>query len=177
MRRSGAPRRASIQLAGEISVYLPGERRTVRRRTSITFNESVKVKKVKSTRSMTDSPETLWFQQEEFQAIRRRSMDLVEKYEMGETQGKKYCIRGLEKMLKSKRQQVMEQKYDAWDTVLDEQEVQRGSGTWDEEHMANVYKFATSQQSEAAVIQGKKDYAEIENYMRNTRKICRRLSM
>jgi len=174
---SSTRRRASIQFGSEINVYLPGHEKPVKRRTSITFNESVRVKNVNPVRNMTDAPEKLWFQDDEFKAIRRRSLDLVDKVDSGETNGKKYCIRGLEKLTKSRRKQVLERKYSAWDTVLDEQDVQRDSGTWDEDYMANAYKYITQEPQEEAVRQGRKDYDEIENYMRSTRRICRRLSM
>jgi hypothetical protein len=177
IKKGGSSRRASIQFGGEISVYLPGQEEPVKRRTSISFNESVKVKKVDLVKNLTDAPETLWFQDEEFQAIRRRSLDLVDKYDNGQMKGKKYCIRGLEKLTKSRRKKVMERKYDAWDAVLDEQDVQRDSGTWDEEYMANAYKYKTAEPQEDALRQGMEDYGEIEKYMRSTRNICRRLSM
>ena len=177
IRKAGAPRRASIQFGGEISVYLPGKEEPVRRRTSIKFDESVRVKQVAAARKLTADPEKLWFQKEEFQAIRRRSLDLVHKVESGQTDGKRYCIRGLEKLMKNRRRQSMEHKYNAWDSVLDEQDVQRGSGTWDEEYMANMYSDVTSQPKEEAAVQGQKDHTDIENYMKSTRNLCRRLSM
>ena len=77
----------------------------------------------------------------------------------------------------SRRRRSMEYKYNAWDSVLDEQDIQRDSGVWDEEYMANIYSYVTSQSKEEAAEQGEKDYDEIKNYMKSTRKLCRRLSM
>ena len=43
MKQKGLPRRASIQFTGEIEVNIPGAERPIKRRTSITFRDSVNV--------------------------------------------------------------------------------------------------------------------------------------
>jgi hypothetical protein len=71
----------------------------------------------------------------------------------------------------------MDLKCDAWDSVLVEQHQQRKGGTFDEECIANLYKFTSLNNKQEAVERAKKDATEIEKYLRNTRKMCRQLSM
>jgi hypothetical protein len=178
MKQSGRPRRASIQLCGEVENVLPsshGEK--VRRRTSITFNGAVKVKTVAPVKALTHEPEALWFQDEEFDRMKQKCFEIVDKVDQGLTGGKKYCVRGLEKLSDSKREKVLGRKYDAWNSVLDEQDQQRQSGEFDDGHMANVCKFSTLQNQKEAEERARQDAAEIENYLRTTRRQCRRLSM
>mmetsp|Transcript_15786 Transcript_15786/g.24681 ORF Transcript_15786/g.24681 Transcript_15786/m.24681 type:complete len:369 (-) Transcript_15786:184-1290(-) len=176
MKQSGCARRASIQLCGEVENVLPNSNgKKVRRRTSITFNDAVKVKKVAPIKVLTDKPEALWFQDEEFDRMKQKCFDIVDKVDQG--CGKNYCVRGLERLSDAKREEVLGRKYDAWDTVLDEQDHQRESGQFDDGHMANVYKFTTMQTQIEAEDRARQDVAAIENYLRDTRRLCRRLSM
>jgi hypothetical protein len=179
MKQSGRPRRASIQFGGEIEVYLPYRDEPVRRRTSITFNEKVKIKGVTPVAQLTDEPESLWFQDGEYERIKEKAFELVDKVDKhGITnRGKKYCIRGLEKLMPSKAGQVLEHKYEGWDSVLNEQDIQRESGIFDEEYMAILYKYSNLSSKREAAERGGQDEAEIENYLRTTRRMCRRLSM
>jgi hypothetical protein len=177
MKQSGRPRRASIQCGGEIEVYLIGQDKPVKRRTSITFNEQVAVKDIATAAELTDEPEALWFQDDEYDRMKQKAFELVDKVEHGTTGGKNYCVRGLEKLMPSKAGRVMENKYGAWDSVLDEQDIQRDSGTFDEEYMANVYKFSNLSSKQEAAERGRQDEAEIKNYLRTTRRLCRRSSM
>jgi hypothetical protein len=177
MKQSGAPRRASIQFGGEIQVNLPGKKRPVRRRTSITFKDTVRVKNVVPVSQLTDEPEALWFQDEEYKRIRQKSRDLVNRVDNEVPGENKYCVRGLEKFMRKNKDGVMQQKYDVWDSVLNEQHLQRHHGTFDDDYMGNICKFSTVKSQREAVGRAQQDAAEIENYLKSTRKMCRRLSM
>jgi hypothetical protein len=87
MKQSGAPRRASIQFGGEIQANLPGKKNPVKRRTSITFKETVKVKNVAPVSKLTDQPEALWFQDEDYNRMRQKSFALVDREIMVKYQG------------------------------------------------------------------------------------------
>jgi hypothetical protein len=179
MKQSGVPRRSSIQFGGEIQVNLPGKKRPVRRRTSISFNETINIKNVVPVSQLTDEPEALWFQDEEYDRILDKSYSLVDRVEeRGDLPGgKKYCVRGLEKLMAKNADGLKQRKYDLWDSVLDEQDLQRHHGTFDDEFMGNICKSSTEKSHQEAVGRATQDAAEIENYLRSTRKMCRRLSM
>jgi hypothetical protein len=179
MKQCGAPRRASVQFGGEIQVNLPGMKNPVKRRTSIAFKETVKVKKVTPVSELTDQPEALWFQDEEYNRMRQKSFALVDRVDNGKVPGgdKKYCVRGLEKLMAKNRDGVRQRRFDAWDSVLNEQDLQRQHGNFDDDYMGNICKLSTVKSQHEAVERAQQDATEIENYLMNTRKICRRLSM
>jgi hypothetical protein len=177
MKQSGRPRRASIQFGGEIEVHLLGKTKPVLRRTSISFDEKVKVESVTPVSALTDKPETLWFQEEEYKQIISKCYNLVEKVEQGLTGGKKYCIRGLESLMEPGSEQKEANRYIAWDSVLAEQDLQRRGGRFDDENMAKLYKLLTIESKMTAARLARQDAAEIENYLQKTRMSCRRLSM
>lgn len=177
LRQDGAPpRQRRASLGSEIIVRLPGQAEPVKKRRSITFDKKVKVKNVEAVSRLTDTPQHLWFQAEEYELIRRNSWDLVDKVESGQTGygGRKYCVRGLEKIMH--RDDILRTKSQAWDSVLEEQDLQRDQGCWDEEYMASIYKFSTVDAARAAADRGKQDEQEISNYLKSTRRFCRRLS-
>lgn len=168
-------RRATITFGNEYEVCLPGRDEPVRRRSSIKFHQSVKVKVVTAARDMVKSPEKLWFQDEEYKKIREKAFHIIEKVGSKAKGANRYCSRGLENMLDSGTTQ--QRKYDCWDTVLDEQDQQRESGTFDEECMAHVYRHTTSDSQVEAERRASADEAAIRDYMESTRKQCRRMSM
>eukprot|EP00934_Nitzschia_sp_Nitz4_P008676 Nitzschia sp. Nitz4//scaffold201_size42423//33789//34553//NITZ4_007379-RA/size42423-processed-gene-0.15-mRNA-1//1//CDS//3329541347//8666//frame0 len=176
LRQTGAPSKRRVSMGDEISVRLPGQPAPQVRRRSITFDHKVKVKSVEAISNMTEHPEALWFQTEEFSRIRRNSWDLVDKVERGRTGlgNRKYCIRGLERLLE--REMIQKAKFTAWDTVFDEQDMQRDRGCWDEEYMAIVYRRTSINSAKAALLRGKQDEMEITKYLNSTRQMCRRLS-
>jgi hypothetical protein len=175
MKQSGRPRRASIQFGGEIEVSLPGEGMPVRRRTSIVFHDQVKIKNVTPVSELTDEPKALWFQNEEYSQIKQKIKCLVYKSEEGTLGDRKYCLRGLERMLAS--DVAREKKYKALDSVLVEQDLQRRQGIYDDDYMSKLYKFTTSKCQREANNRANDDAMEIENYLKNARQRCRRLSM
>jgi hypothetical protein len=177
-----AQRRRSMGSGLEIQVEIPGKGQVVRRR-SINFNESVVVRKVRPTKSLAKHPEGLWYQDDEMKRIRgeisaaldelKRSADLYD--EDDSSTGSNHDIRGLEKLLEPEISKV--KKYQAWDAVLNEQFLQRHEGEYDDEQLAFVYGSTTRRSSREAQRRASKDAEEIEEYLKSTRQVCRRLSM
>jgi hypothetical protein len=184
-------RRASIGQTGgggEFEVVLPGHSQPVRRRRSITFNEGVMVCEVLPTKSLTDRPESLWLQDEEFDTIKQQISSVIQdKIRYDETHDDSdsclgsfddeddCCTRGLERMLQPKRTKV--KKFQALDTVMNEQYLQRQDGEFDDESLAIMYRHATRRSQREAEERASKDAEEIEAYLSATRRMCRRLSM
>ena len=179
MKQAGAPRRKSIDFTGERTIRLPNSNRKVKRRTSITFDDEVRVKKVQPVASLTNNPEKLWFQDEEFENIKEKVftiVDLVESGELPPDKERKLCMRGLESLLEKNRQNKEELRYQAWDSVLDEQDHQMHNGTFNEKSMADQYKLTAMQSRIEAQKRAKQDQDEVERYLKNTRRACRRFS-
>ena len=92
---SGRQRRASIGYTGEVANVLPSSNgKKVVRRTSISFSDRVKVRTCEPVKSLTDEPEALWFQDDEFRKIKAKCFEIVDKVDHGMTGGKKFCTRG-----------------------------------------------------------------------------------
>ena len=189
-------RRASIQCGEEIKeVMLPG-RRIVRRRSSIKFDEQVQVKKVIPTKDLVDdddfeaanidvqrSPNSkLWYQDDEYDRIRERSLLLVEYVEnAGENaaidDGRVPCIRGLEGYIGENEMIKQERKDDAMDTVLFEQYQQRQEGIYyDDDSMSRQYRYSCHESTLDAIQRAKNDEIAIEAYLKSTRKRCLKYS-
>jgi hypothetical protein len=176
MRQSGAPQRAAIAQVGDIEVKLPGRKGRVKRRTSISFDEKIDVTSLAPISSLTDKPEQLWFQKEEYVLIDKKTLALVVKAEEGGfVDGKKYCMRGLERMLAPESTAV--KKSQAWDTVFNEQYLQRSEGGFNEDHMANMYKYSTLRSSVEATKRATQDAQDAETYLASTKRRYRRMSM
>jgi len=169
-------RRASIHMGEDIVVYLPGQSAPLRRRSSIKFDKVVKVKRVEGLGNMTDKPDELWFQSDEYKKIRRNSWDLVNKVERGQTGlgTRKYCLRGLEKMMD--REAIQKKRIEAWDSVLAAQDMLHDRGHWDDELMAQAYRLSTFTDAKEAESRGREDEQAILSYQSSTRIYCRRLS-
>merc|ERR1712086_622638 len=156
-----APRRASISICQErrtssieedlasgvlaksqvIEVKLPMRRESIKRRRSIQFDEDVYVRKIQPTTSVkgVDKRE-LWFQNDEFYTIKKKTRALLNKVDSnGLVNGKKYCTRGLEKYMEDPTKRAQE-KHQAWDSVLTEQKIQRKLKIFDDESMGRFYK-------------------------------------
>lgn len=184
--RSLYQRRASMGGGDEIEVHLPGRREPVLRRRSINFDESVKVRKVKPVKSLTKRPEKLWVTDDEMDDIRQQIASIVaersrydETHDIDDscssTEVESVDIRGLEKLLSPQRTQV--KKVQAWDTVLNEQFLQKSEGEFDEEAIAAMYGLSTRRSQREAVRRASKDAEEIAEYLESARQICRRLSI
>jgi hypothetical protein len=179
MKQGGASnrRRASIHNMGpEFEVKLPGSQERVRRRSSISFNAGVRVKPVVPVTEMAENPQSLWFQDDEYDRMKEKSWMIVDKELESKQQGKssKYCLRGLERMMNPG--DVKQKKKKCSSIVLDEQDLQRKQGVFDDEYTRSLYKFTTGNSQKEAESRAKQDEAEIENYMRTTKKQVRRMS-
>jgi hypothetical protein len=173
MKQSGRSRRrrvSSLPAPGreEISIQLLGQREPVKRSTSISFSEKVKVKNVKPVSQLTDEPQELWFQDSEYAAIKKEIFSVVRKVEKGNDEDKNsYCTRGLERLMAGERATL--KKYAAWDTVLRVQSIQKSRDEYDDEYIADVYKYATLQCRSEAANRAERDALEAETYSADTR--------
>jgi hypothetical protein len=166
MRQAGTSRRSSIQ------VTMHGSIKPVRRSKSISFNETVKVKRIASVHELTNESKELWFQDDEYDKIRKKSFKIADKFVQAEKmEGEKLCRRLLESIINHESRSLA--KVDGWDAVLNEQHVQRRDGQFDDEHLSEVYQFSTRRSSNEAMVRAIKDQRDVEN----TRRICRRLTI
>jgi hypothetical protein len=178
MKQQGVSRRASIGYTGEVSVNLPGQREPVRRRTSIAFEQYDEVKEVAPMKSLTDTPEKLWFQAEEYDMIRHKAVFLTDLAASGADEllaEKKLCIRGLESHIHSDL--VKEEQYLAWKSVFLEQYLQRDKGDYNDEMVSSMYQMAAMPSQERAQQRAQQDSADAEMHTRSTRTRMRRQSM
>ena len=135
---------------------------------------------------MAEKPEQLWFSDAELERIKRQVMQLVEdKKRYAELQDDDddddsvqseqeiagECTRGLERMMEAEKAKVM--KFQAWDTVCNEQFLQRKDKEFDADSMAEVYGFVTRRSAREALKRAQKDQEEIQAYLRSTRRSCR----
>jgi hypothetical protein len=179
MKGSSPSRRASIGPCGEpMTLRLPGNQEPVQRRRSITFNKKVAVKNVETSRSLAPHPQCLWFQDEEYEMIKKKTLAVIHRASMTSESAecsKKLCTRGLEKWMCPERTEV--KKRQAWDNVLNEQYLQQQDGEYDEEQLATMYKLSTTRSQVEAAKRAQSDAQEIESYLASTRKYHRRMSM
>lgn len=124
-----------------IEVKLPMRRESVTRRRSITFHEDINVRQIQPTTSVKGADKReLWFQDDEFYTIKKKTRALLNKVDSnGVVNGKKYCTRGLEKYMEDPTKRAQE-KNQAWDSVLTEQKIQRKLKIFDDESMGRFYK-------------------------------------
>lgn len=171
------PRRASISYTGEIEVNLPGKREPVRRRTSISFCEEAQIKEVDPVGSLTDDPEALWFQDEEYSAMKKKMRTIIHEVERGEGSTKKYCIRGLEGHFGEGAVSRGISRGSAWDAVLIEQHMQQNEGSFDDEGISMLYRLSSIESKIKAAQRATQDETEVVHYQKNTRRMMRRMSM
>lgn len=165
--------------ASALRVKLPGQSRSVTRQRSLQFNEKVRVKRVPCQAQLVETEEELadlWFQPEEYDAIKRKTMALIRAVQDDKTGGVTYCTRGLERYFSV--EEVQEMRNNAWDTVMGEQDSQRGSQTFDDDKLGEIYSKCTRQSSQEAVERAKLDETSIARYTKKTRqRITRAYSM
>jgi len=164
-------RRASIggSPQEEYEVLLPGQRTPVQRRRSIAFDKEVNVQKVEPVKFLaTNGPQSLWFQENEYETIKIKTLALLDRidHSSGDVDGKKYCTRGLEKFMTPEATEV--KKHQAWDSVLNEQYLQRKDGEFDEETLANIYRYSTKRSQSEASQRANVDAEHAEAYLETT---------
>lgn len=150
-----------------IEVQLPGRRGSIARRSSITFNEDVNVRKITPAKTLTKegTPDSLWFQENEYSKIQKKCRALLQKVDAnGVVDGKKYCTRGLERYMTTSAQEREGMKYGAWDSVLIEQRLQRREGTFDDESVARLYKYTSVKSVMEATLRANLDAAEVASF-------------
>lgn len=161
-------RRASIQTQGEtFEIVLPGQCNPVERRRSITFDDNVNIKSIEPIRFLSQGgAQSLWYQENEYETIKLKTLALLDRvdHSSGVVDGKKYCTRGLEKFMSPEATEV--KKHQAWDAVLNEQFLQRKDGEFDEETLANIYKFSTQRSKKEASKRAIRDAEASEAYLK-----------
>lgn len=166
--------RATPGVVSLLRVWLPGQKKPITRQRFIKFNEKVRVKRIPCQAQICggDGSE-LWFQPAEYDAIKRKTMALIRAVQDDQTGGVTYCTRGLERYFSI--EEVQEKRNDAWDTVLDEQDLQRDKGIgFDADRLSKAYASCTRVSSTEATARGKLDEDSIARYIRKTRHMLRR---
>ena len=167
LKREGAPRRPSIQIKGEVEIFLPGQRDPVRRKRSISFANEEDVKEVIPCHALSRSSEELWYKRHELRRIRKMNQKLVERMESFENE-RKLCIRGLEDMLINDDSDSRLDKQ-ARESVLYLQDLQAKTGYYDCEYMARLYSHFTRESMLIANERARADANDICSYVRNVR--------
>jgi hypothetical protein len=138
------------------------ERRIVRGRRSITFEEKSEVNHVASISSLAP-PFELWFQKDEFRIMRADRKLLTDKLLRGEKLRDGDDIRGLEKY--TDPTSFTKIKKVALDSVMQEQNIQLASGRFDDERISDAYQQSTAQGTNQAEERAAKDAKDIEDYL------------
>jgi hypothetical protein len=161
LKQAGIPRRALIGYTGEVTVTLPGRSEPLRRRTSISFNDYDEVKTVEPVSSLTNEPEKLWYQSEEYDQIKERIFLLLDLAASDITENR-ICTRGLERhQCGEEREKLMEEQHLAWDAVFLEQYMQRDEGVFDDETVSKIYGLTTMDSKMQAMQRGLQDAADV----------------
>jgi len=143
-----------------IEVQLPGRRESITRRRSITFNKDVEIHNIQPAKTLTNKPNELWFQDDEYHTIEKETqvlLDAVDK-ETGLVDGEKYCVRGLERYIDSSSDDVCDA---AWNSVLQEQQIQRQNGMFCDESIGNLYRTQSARSVVEAQILAMLDSEEV----------------
>lgn len=171
MKRSGrsqtpSPLITKRALGDTFQIIILGCTEPVERRRTITFANDINVLKVEPLKSLlTDGSNSIWYQDSEYQAIKFKTLALLDRvdHSSGIVDGKKYCTRGLEKFMAPETTEV--KKHQAWDSVLNEQFLQRKDGEYDEEAIANIYKYSTTRSKKEALRLAKIDAEAAAAYL------------
>merc|ERR1712048_73807 len=171
-------RRASISYRGEITLVLPTGEKSVRR-TSIKFAEESEneMKEVVPVVSMVDDPDSLWFRNEEYYDIKQEIALTIRKSkesEHGDVDPPAWvCTRGLEPIMYGGTREAREE---ANTSVLEEYSMQRNRGEYDCNLIRQIYSFHTIGAKADAERRGFLDHKEIQNYLKDTRTMLRRMT-
>jgi len=132
--------RGTIQPSQVLEIRVPGRRESIKRRTSITFDEDINVQKIQALSKVKGAvKQELWFQDIEYTQIKKKIREIIEKVDStGTFDGKKYCTRGLEKYMECPQKRALK-KYQGWDSVLMAQEMQRNLQIYDDESLGQFY--------------------------------------
>jgi hypothetical protein len=163
------PRRSSLKGSN------PNTPRQARRH-SLSFSNSVTVTHVTPTQDLAKEKSCLWFEDEDYEKMQEKVIRIAERAKNGEmaSSGKKYCTRGLEKIM---NEDCWTRRYAAWDAVMDEQEYQACNDQYDDDALSHSYRLASGVSSEEATLRALQDQQAVATYLADTRKYCRRMSM
>merc|ERR1712085_168905 len=133
----------TLQPSQVLEIRVPGRRESIQRRTSITFNEDVKVQKIQALSKVQGAvKQELWFQDSEYTQIKQKIRAVIDKVDAAASgqyyDRNKYCTRGLEKYMECPQKRASK-KYQGWDSVLMEQEMQRNLQIYDDEAIGQFY--------------------------------------
>merc|ERR1712032_944980 len=111
----------------------------------IQFNEDVNVRNIQPTSKVKGAvKKELWFQNEEYNTIKMKTRALLEKVDSNGT--------------------VTSEKYQAWDSVLMEQEMQRKLNIYDDESLGRFYKETSNMSVVKATIRATQDAQEVASF-------------
>jgi hypothetical protein len=170
---NACPRRASISYTGEMTLVLPtGETR--KKRSSITFADATEVREVKSVSTLVDNPHRLWFQQDEYEHIQKKIVEtVVEAKKKGGERPTWVCTRGLEPIMDPSGRY---ERTEATECVLGEQAMQRSHKKHDDDYIRDIYQFHTIDSQIKAHERADRDQEDVAEYLKVTRRMCRRMS-
>jgi len=152
-----------------LEILLPGHSAPIERRRSITFDDKIDIQNIEPIRLLASGgSKSLWYQENEYETIKFKTLALLDRvdHSSGIIEGKKYCTRGLEKFMTPEATEV--KKHQAWDSVLNEQFLQRKDGEFDEETVANIYMYSTKRSRKQALQRANLDAAASEAYLKTT---------
>lgn len=164
--KTRTPRRSSMKGGS-------GGPRPNRRRNSLTFSNDVVVAAITPTKDLAKK-KSLWFEDKDYEKMHNKIELIVQCAQEGNAE--KYCTRGLEGVIKRDSDTI---KYDAWDSVLYEQEKQKESGKdfYDDEALAKSYQRASEASCAEARLRAMQDEKDIARYLSETRRSVRRMTM
>jgi hypothetical protein len=152
-----------------LHILLPGHILPIKRQRSIAFDNKINIQNIVPVRLLaTGGPQYLWYQESEYEKIKFKTLALLDRvdHSSGLIDGKKYCTRGLEKFMTPEATEV--KKHQAWDSVLNEQFLQRKDGEFDGEHLATIYMYSTKRSRIEARKRAKFDAEASEAYLNTT---------
>mmetsp|Transcript_1312 Transcript_1312/g.2302 ORF Transcript_1312/g.2302 Transcript_1312/m.2302 type:complete len:648 (+) Transcript_1312:390-2333(+) len=166
--RVRTPRRASIQVGGNFKTACEI------RRASITFATKEEVEVIEPIKKLMENPNHLWYKKDEIRDMREENKLLVKQQELG-LMSPRECTRGLESSFAPGRR--LEKQKKIWDSVLALQKLQKQTGRKDAEYVRRLSMFYTSEAMDVATKRAQDDADEIAEYLRETQKQVRRMSM
>mmetsp|Transcript_58478 Transcript_58478/g.63132 ORF Transcript_58478/g.63132 Transcript_58478/m.63132 type:complete len:384 (-) Transcript_58478:115-1266(-) len=158
----------TIQPSQVLEIRVPGRRESIQRRTSITFNEDVNVQKIQAISKVKGAvKQELWFQDIEYTHIKQKIRAVLEKVDAASSgqyyDRNKYCTRGLEKYMECPQKRASK-KYQGWDSVLMEQEMQRHLHIYDDEAIGQFYAQTAQENVVEATNRAQLDAEEVAAY-------------
>lgn len=131
----------SMQSTTEQSTMLPCNPLADKPKKSVSFSESARMKKHIHIKNFTQEEiDACWFTEAELSQSRREIDYTIELMTRGEDiDASKYCTRGLECCTPQGAATKTQNKIDAWDSVMDEQDKQFSTGINDIDSLSMVY--------------------------------------